>query len=131
MTEPMRWRVFAYMLALFIAGAITGAAVMARNAAGSQTLKVGRTEEIARLIKLRLSLLDLTPEQEHTFDPLIKQASEELEASHLQCLERSSTVVSNLHAQIKLSLTPEQLEKLKQLEAQRCNTMKSKYNYPP
>jgi Spy/CpxP family protein refolding chaperone len=130
MTEPMRWRMFAYMAALFIAGAVTGAAVMARTGA-AQTLKVGRTGEISAMIWQRLSLLDLSSEQETKFKPVIQKASEELEASHMQCLERSAAAVDSLHAQIKLDLTPEQLATLAQLEAQRRATMKSKYNYPP
>ena len=131
MTELMRWRMAGYLAVLFIAGAITGAAVMARNAAGSQTLKIGRSEEIASLIRLRLSALDLTPEERAKFEPLIKQTSEELEASHLQCLQRCSVAVEALYAQIKMELKPEQIEKFNQLEMERRALMRKKYNYPP
>src|ERR1700735_5704807 len=113
MTEPMRWRAAAYMAALFIAGVVTGAAVMAHNAAGSQTLKVGRSEEIAALIQQRFSVLELTSEQREKFAPLIKKTSEELEASHLECLKRSSAAVDNLHAQMQPNLTADQIEKMK------------------
>jgi Spy/CpxP family protein refolding chaperone len=120
-----------YMAALFIAGAITGAAVVARTAAGSQTLKIGRAEEIAGMIQQRLLPLNLTHEQREKFAPLIKQTSEELEASHLQCLQRSSTAVDCLYAQIRTNLNSDQLEAFNQLEAQRRESMRKKYNYPP
>ena len=132
MNEPMRWRMFGYMAALFIAGAISGAAVMSRNAAGSQTLKVGRTNEIAGLNRQKLNLnLDLSPEQREKFEPLIKKTSEELEASHLDCLKRISDALARMHEQLKPDLTPDQLEKLKQVEADRRVKMREKYNYPP
>ncbi len=137
MTGAMRWRMIGYMAALFIAGAITGAAVMARTAAGSQTLKVGRTDEIESLIKQRLQILHLTPEQWQKFRPLIRKTSEELEASHLESLQRSSAAVEKLHAEIRdeaspdAKLSPEQQAKLTELEAERRGLMLKKYNYPP
>ncbi|HEX3799183.1 MAG TPA: hypothetical protein VH413_10820 [Verrucomicrobiae bacterium] len=126
-----RWRIIAYLAILFIAGVITGAAVMTRTNAATQTLKIGRTEEIQKLMTRRLQALNLTPEQRAKFEPLIKKASEELEATHLQCLERCTVAVDNLHAQIRSQLTPEQNEKLQELEAERHTIMRNKYNYPP
>jgi Spy/CpxP family protein refolding chaperone len=131
MNGLMRWRMIGYLAALFVAGIITGAAVMARTTAGTQTLKVGRTEEIQELIRQRFHVLALTTEQRQKFDPLIKKASEELEASHLGCLERCSAAVESLEAQIRPDLSPDQLEKLKQLETERRAMLRQKYNYPP
>lgn len=131
MTEPMRWRMFGYMAALFVAGAITGAAVMSRTVVNSQSLKVGRTDEILTLIKMHLHDLDLTPQQREKFDPLIHKTAQEFEASHLDCLNRINLAIQNLHQQMLPELTPEQREKLKQLEAQHRDKMRKKYNYPP
>ena len=131
MTEPMRWRMIAYMAVLFIAGAITGAAVIARSAAGSQTLKVGRSEEIANLIEQRLVPLHLTSEQRGKFEPWIKQASDELEASHLQCLQRCETAVNTLYTKIQTNLNSDQLESFKQMDESRHEMLRKKYNYPP
>lgn len=132
MTEPMRWRMFAYMTAIFVAGVITGAAVMSHMGTNSQSLKVGRSEEIAGLIRQKLVTgLDLTPEQQEKFAPLIKQTSEEMEASHLDCLKRICAAVDKMQAQILPDLTSEQREKLKQLEKERREKMRQKYNFPP
>jgi hypothetical protein len=131
MTQPMRWRMIAYMSALFIAGVVTGAAVLSQMAAGSQTLKIGRSEEIAASIRQRMTPLHLTHEQNQKFDPLIKKTSEELEASHLDCLKRISASIDTLHAQMLPDLSAEQIEQLKQLETQRTAAMLKKYNYPP
>jgi Spy/CpxP family protein refolding chaperone len=130
MTDPKRWRVVAYMVALFAAGAITGGAVMSRMTPAGQTLKVGRSDEIARMITEKLDTrLQLTPEQNQKFAPLIKHASDELEASHLDCLKRISAAIDLLHQQMAPDLTPEQKEKMKALEAERENNMRAKYNF--
>jgi|SRR5882724_10151594 len=131
MNEPMRWRMIGYMVALFVAGAVTGAAVMAHTAAGSQTLKVGRSEEIASLIRERCALLNLTQDQKKQFEPWIKAASQELEKSHLGCLQQCSKAVDELYGQIAKELTPEQKNNLKKLEAERQEMLKKKYNFPP
>ena len=132
MTEPMRWKMFAYLAALFVAGVITGAAVMSRTAANGQTLKVGRTDEISNMIRQKLIItLELTPEQETNFAPLIKKTSEELEASHLDCLKRVSTALDKMHEESRPALTADQLEKLRHVEDERRAMMRQKYNYPP
>lgn len=131
MTELMRWRMFGYMVALFIAGAITGAAVMS-HMRSAQSLKVGRSAEIAGIIRQKLvTSLELTPEQRQKFDPIIKQASEEMETSHLECLKQVTAASAKMHAQMLPDLTPEQREKLKKLEEERREIMRQKYNYPP
>jgi Spy/CpxP family protein refolding chaperone len=95
-------------------------------------LKVGRSGEIATLIRQKLIInLELTPEQRDKFEPLIKKTADEMEASHLDCLKRISDAVDKMHAQILPDLTPEQREKLKQVEADRHVMMRQKYNYPP
>jgi Spy/CpxP family protein refolding chaperone len=129
MTQSMRWRMLGYMIALFIAGAITGAAVISRSSTSSQTLKIGRTEEIASLIRQKMDPLNLTGEQDQKISPLIRSASEQLEASHLLCLQQCSTIIDKLHAQMAPVLTPEQREKLKQLEADRREVIRKKYNF--
>lgn len=130
MTEQMRWRMFAYMAALFVAGAICGAVVMNRMAA-KQSLKVGRTDEISQLIMQKLDInLELTPEQRKKFEPIVRKTSEEMEASHVACLDRICTAVVKLHEQIKLDLTPEQLPKLARMDVERQKLMRQKYNYP-
>jgi hypothetical protein len=132
MTQPARGRVLAYMLALFIGGGITGAAIMSFLGHGTppQSLKLGRVDEITVLIREKLNTrLSLTAEQSQKFEPFIKRASEELEASHLDCLKRISAAIDMLHVQIAPELTAEQKEKLKLLETERTADMRAKYNY--
>lgn len=130
MTGPSRGKAIAYTLALFLAGGICGAVVMAHVTSTPQSLKVGRTAEIAVKIQEKLNTsLALTPEQLQKFQPLIDKAAAELEASHKDCLDRISLALTGLHNQIAAGLTPEQQQKLANLETQRRATMLQKYNY--
>jgi hypothetical protein len=130
MTGPSRGKAIAYTVALFLAGGICGAMLMARISPAAQSLKVGRTDEIALKIREKLNTgLGLTPEQLDKFQPLIVKAAGELESSHLDCLNRISMALDNLHAQIIPELTPEQKQKLESLEKERAAQMLQKYNY--
>lgn len=130
MNDVMRWRMIGYMIALFVAGGVTGAAVMGRTAS-VQTLKVGRSEEIASLIRQRFVLLNLTHEQKEEFEPWIKEASLSLETNHLECLVQCSKAVDKLYARIEKELKPEQKDEFKKLEAERLATLKQKFNFTP
>lgn len=131
MTKPARWKVMAYAVALFVAGAISGAMVTYHKAE-TQPLKVDRKGEIAEHIRQRITTaLDLTPEQKNKIDPAIEKAAAELEASHRDCLNRISAALDTMHVEIKPELSAEQKEKLKQLEAERRELMRKKYNYSP
>ena len=130
MTGPARGKAVAYAAALFLAGGICGAMVMARISTAGQSLKLGRTNEIAAKIRMKLATgLGLTPEQLEKFQPLIVKAAGELESSHLGCLDRISLALDNLHNQIAPELTPEQKQKMESLEKERAAQMLQKYNY--
>ena len=133
MTGKIGRKVVAYAFALFVAGAVCGAVFMPKPAPkASTTLKLGRQQEIAAKMrdKLRCSL-DLTPEQLKRIDPLICKASEEVEMSHQTCLFKILSTLECLDSQIRDELSPAQKQKLSVLEAERCATMKEKYNFPP
>jgi hypothetical protein len=132
MTNPARGKAIAYTVALFLAGGICGAMLMARMSPAGQTLKVGRADEIAAKIQEKLKTgLGLTPEQLDKFRPLIVKAAGELESSHSNCLDRITAALDTLHAQIAPQLTPDQKKKLLDIEAQRNAQMLQKYNYQP
>jgi Spy/CpxP family protein refolding chaperone len=131
MTRPAAWKVLLYTVALFIAGAVCGAMVMSRRTpAADQPLKLGRTGEIADRIRTKLDArLQLTPDQQQKFDPLFVKTSTELEAIHKDCLDRITAALDQLHVEMGPGLTPEQLQSVKALEAERREQMLEKYNY--
>jgi shikimate 5-dehydrogenase len=130
MNMPAQGKVIAYMAALFVAGGICGAMVAARMAANAQTLIVNRSPEIAAKIRKKLTArLALTPEQLLKIQPLIEKTSEELEASHRDCLKRISLAIDNLHTELDPVLTPEQKPMLAALDDERRELMWQKFHY--
>ena len=130
MNNPNRYRAIFYAAALVLFGAIIGAMVMSRISGNPQTLRLGRVDEIATLIRQRLEgKLDLTPEQKVRIEPMIRKAAEEMEASHRDCLVRVNRAADNLHKEIKPELIPEQQQKLLELESERAGRMLDKYSY--
>jgi hypothetical protein len=130
MTQPATSKVLLYTAALFIAGAICGAATMYHLTPAAQPLKLGRINEIAAKLRTRLdSRLQLTPEQQQKFEPLIMQTSSNLEAIHKDCLDRITAALDQLHCQMSPDLTPDQKLLLTGLETERRATMLQKYNY--
>jgi dsDNA-binding SOS-regulon protein len=120
-----------YALALFAAGAVTGAMVM-RPKVEPSPLKLNRSGEIAAKLRDRLNTrLHLTPEQSAKIGPIIVKTSNELEASHRDCLNRIMDILNQMHAQVSPDLTPEQKEALKLIEAERRETFLKKYEYSP
>ena len=130
MNKPNCWKIFAYMAALFVAGGICGAMIMDHMSANPQTLIVNRAPAIADKIQKKLSTrLGLTPDQLKTLGPAIEKTSEEMEASHRDCLKRISLALDNLHNQIGPVLTPEQKPSLEGLRAEKKELMWQKYHY--
>ena len=130
MNKPTQGKIIAYMVALFVAGGICGAMVAARMAANAQTLIVNRSPEIAAKIQKKLTArLALTPEQLLKIQPLIEKTSEELEASHRDCLKRISLAIDNLHTELDPVLTPEQKPLLASLDEERRELMWQKFHY--
>jgi hypothetical protein len=132
MTGPTRGKAVLYSVALFAAGVVCGAMILPKTPPSQQSLKVGRSGEIITNIQTKLAArLDLTPAQLEKFAPLIKQAGEQVEASHQNCLKEICAASDSLHAQISPELTLEQRQKLSVLEEERRKLMLDKYNFPP
>ena len=132
MISSVKRNTIGYTIVLFVAGAICGAAVMARMAPQPQSepLKLGRVDEIVGKIQTKLSdKLKLTPAQLEKADPAIKRTSEKLESIHHDCLAMIAAALTDLHTQITPDLTPEQMELLKALDAERAESMWQKYHF--
>ncbi len=130
MIKPAAGKALLYASALFVAGAVCGALALYRLAPAPQPLKLGRTGEIAAKLRMKLdSRLQLTPEQQQKFEPLILKTSADLESIHKDCLDRILIALDLLHSQISPDLTPDQKQLLTALETERRETMLQKYNY--
>lgn len=132
MNKANRFKAIFYAGALLVFGGIIGAMVKSATSVNLQTLRLGRVDEIATVIRDRLNAkLELTPEQKQRLEPMIKKTAEEMEASHMQSLVRVNKALDILHDEIRPELIPEQQQKLGELEAERADRMWEKYHYRP
>lgn len=130
MNQTSCWKAIGYAILLFLTGGVCGALVAPKLMPAQQTLKLGREQEITALIRDKLKTkLNLTADQEQKIIPMIKQASESLEASHRGCLKSVLEALDKMHLDIQPLLTADQLPKLKELEKERSDTWRVKYNY--
>jgi Spy/CpxP family protein refolding chaperone len=79
--------------------------------------KPPRPHDMAQHMRDRLrSRLALTPEQLQKIDPIIQKTSDDLNAIHQETVARAAQITENCNAQIAASLSPEQRQKLDQME---------------
>ena len=107
-----------YLLAIFVAGGVTGALIS--NKLRKPDYSVMPPAEIAQRIHARLhSKLHLTPEQFQVIDPVIEKESHEIAAAHRAVSDNILGIISNAHAEFIGTLTPEQKATLEKMDADR------------
>ena len=132
MSSSSSFKVIGYAVIIFLLGGVCGAMLGPKFLPTHQTLKLGREQEMAAMIRNRLKTkLNLTSDQEQKIEPMIKQVSSSLETSHRDCLKKILEALNNMHAGLAPLLTPEQTAQLKELEAERNKSWLDKYNYSP
>src|SRR5258707_147327 len=114
-----RWMVLLYLVAIFIAGGVSGWMVATRTAR-QKVFTAPRTDEIAASLRQRMhAKLDLTDEQQKQIDGIIERSSAELQSIHRQSIGLIRQALSNRNAQFSVVLTPDQLNQFEQIERER------------
>ena len=127
MTSLGKRKLAAYVLAIFLAGAGSGALV-AWQVCQRQAVTPLPTAEIGERLRARFqSRLGLTPDQVQKITPMIDQAMRRVEAIRQETASQVFANVSNLHEQVLLVLTPEQQAKFEQLERERREYLRQKF----
>lgn len=125
-----RWKSIAYVTAIFIVGAVTGASVAMsfnhRRFGGPM-----RPHDMIQQIRGRLrERLDLTPAQLQKIEPIVEKLGTEMRAIHLDAMQRAGKLMDNAHDQIAAELTGDQKRKLAQIERERHNSMRDRPPFP-
>ncbi len=116
-----------YVLAIFLAGAGTGALITWRVC---QRIPVARRvpAEIGARLRARFqSRLDLTPGQVQKIEPMIDQAMRRVEVIRQETASNVFANVSTLHERVLTVLTPEQQTKFEELERERREYLRQKF----
>jgi len=127
MTALGKRKLAAYVVAIFLAGAGSGALIAWQVVRRIPVTPLPAAEIGARLRARFQSRLDLTPEQVQKINPLIDQAMRRVEIIRGETASHVFANVSNLHEQVLLVLTPEQKAKFEQLEGERREYLRQKF----
>jgi Spy/CpxP family protein refolding chaperone len=127
MTSPGKWKLGVYVLAIFLAGAGSGALIGWQVCRRTPVAPVPPAEIGARLRARFQSQLALTPEQAQKIEPMIDQAMRRVEAIRKETASQVFANVSDLHKQMLTVLTPEQKVKFEELERERRDYLRQKF----
>jgi Spy/CpxP family protein refolding chaperone len=127
MTSPGKWKLGVYVLAIFLAGAGSGALIGWQVCRRTPVAPVPPAEIGARLRARFQSQLVLTPDQVQKIDPMIDQAMRRVEAIRKDTASQVFGNVATLHEQVLTVLTPEQKVKFEELERERRDYLRQKF----
>ena len=124
MNSALKWKLAFAFLLVFVAGGTTGAFFGFHHIRHHVILGPPKSGEVSdRMREHFRRSLDLTPEQETKFNPVIDATSAKLEAIRVETAERVRAVMEESKKEIAPMLTPEQQKKLDSLESQHRKMM--------
>lgn len=122
MNSALKWKLIAGFLLVFMAGGATG--VFVTMAIGHHFLSPRPPEMVAQTMKNRLRWqLRLTDDQMAKVSPIIDKAAAQLVEIRGDTGKRVRDVMMESHREIAQYLTPEQQQRLKQMEDRRRQWM--------
>ncbi|MGO8931673.1 MAG: hypothetical protein ACLQU3_32870 [Limisphaerales bacterium] len=127
MTTLGKWKLGAYVLAIFLAGTGSGAFIAWQVSRRIPIPPVPTAEIGARLRTRFQSELALMPEQVQKIDPMIDQAMRRVEAIRNETASKVFANVASMHEQMLTVLTPAQKMKFEELERARRDYLRQKY----
>jgi Spy/CpxP family protein refolding chaperone len=132
MNSALKWKLgFAFLLA-FVAGGMTGAFCGVHLIRHHLMLGPPHSGDVPDRMREHLRrTLDLTADQEKKVSPIVDATSTKLETIRLETAERVRTVMEESKKQIAPLLTPDQQEKLDQLESEHRKMMLHHGFLPP
>lgn len=103
---------------IFVAGAIGGSMVTLRHARGNLPPPPRRSgaEDFGRMQHRQFDKLGLSPEQSAKIKPIVDAGVEELRRLRRESFKQTSAVIEKMEAQVAKELTPEQRQKLAELQ---------------
>ena len=116
MNSHPRWLTALALLAIFVAGGVTG--WLSRPP--GRMHGPPRGNDLAAHLRSRLTHeLALTPQQVEKINPIVEASATELDKSWRESAERATKIIDEMHAKLAAILTPEQQQKLAALREKR------------
>jgi hypothetical protein len=121
-----RWRNIFVVAAIFLAGAVTGSLGTARVERARPDLRLQADQLQTALMDILRRELVLTPDQEQRVAPLVARACEDYRNLTLETVQRVTKLVEAANQRIERELTPAQVARLRELEAERQASVRRK-----
>src|SRR5436305_7050514 len=129
MNSALKWKLIAGFLLVFIAGGATG--VFVSMAIAHHFMFAAHSGVAAQTMKSRLRWqLRLTDEQMTKIGPIIDKAGTQLEEIRGDTGRHVRDVLTETHREIAQYLTPQQQQRLKDLESRRQHWMQQQHHGP-
>jgi Spy/CpxP family protein refolding chaperone len=123
-----KWKISLYLLALFLAGMVTGA-ILTAQIGRRMMMRVMQPEAMAGHWQHDLETrLNLTPTQSQKIGPIIVDGMKNFGAT---LHDQMGLSLSNCNARIALELTPEQKIKFAEIEKEQQAFIRSRFNGGP
>ena len=118
MNDALKWKLAFAFLLVFVAGAATGSFFGLHHLRRHVILGPPHSGDVKERMQEHFRrALDLTADQEKKVGPIVESTSAKLETIRVETAERVRTVMEESKREIAPLLTPEQQQRLKDMEA--------------
>jgi Spy/CpxP family protein refolding chaperone len=123
-------KVIAYLVLIFVAGGVAGAALALKHAP-TPVAPAASMEKVCSRFQERLTTkLALNPDQVHRLKPVFDQTAAELHLVHTRALHDTDAVIRRAYEEIDKELTPEQHARLQQCNRERNEILSRRLKDP-
>lgn len=119
MTGSSSWKQIAYICAIFVVGAVTGA-MIATTVSRSVALPAPHPPAFGDRLRSHLSSrLELTSAQLQKIQPLLDKTNAGMKSVYDESSKKAATVMDEFYAALSAELTPAQKQKLEEMQKER------------
>jgi len=130
MNATDRWKIVLTLIAIFVAGAVTGAFLTIRAMKYEMPRRIVVPPGTPFSVNRWLAHLHLTPDQDQKLRPIIEQADNELRNLRALDLREIEGILDRAQDRMNAVLTPDQRERLRQMLEERKQRLEQWFNVP-
>ncbi|MDP9004965.1 MAG: hypothetical protein M3N12_09285 [Verrucomicrobiota bacterium] len=130
MNSIARWKIVLSLIAIFIAGSVTGGLLTIAIVKHEVRRQSDPNQWVQLTMQRWKSRLRLTPAQEDKLKPIVETTVSELRTLRTNDLRQNDEIFSRAQARIDPELTPDQRERLKKMRDARKRRLQEWLNIP-
>jgi len=130
MNATDRWKIVLTLIAIFVAGAVTGAFLTIRAMKYEMPRRIEVPPGTPFLVDRWLAHLHFTPNQDQKVRPIIEQVDNELRDLRALDLREIEGILDRAQDRMNAVLTPDQRERLRQMLEERKQRLEQWFNVP-